>query len=102
MKLVACFWYAKSWAVADPGFDLRRAWTLSTGGGLKIIESVDGCAPPPFESASGGNLKTKQFKCVVNQSYLPTTLRIKTNIRNMFLCLSKHMLHLYFTQRTRL
>jgi len=28
--------------VADPGFDLGGGtWTLSTGGGLKIIESVD-------------------------------------------------------------
>ena len=26
--------------MADPGFDLRGAWTLSTGGG--IIESGDG------------------------------------------------------------
>jgi len=30
--------------VADPGFDLiGKAWTLSTGGGgVKIIESVEG------------------------------------------------------------
>ena len=27
-------------AVAVPGFDLRGAWTLSTGGGRKSIESV--------------------------------------------------------------
>jgi len=28
-------------AVADPGFGLRGAWTLSTEGGVKIVESID-------------------------------------------------------------